>query len=400
MAYYMYVHCFCHRLNLVIVDVVHSVNCVANMIALFRGLHSFFSSSTVHVRWEEKQDLHHLKKLEIGRVSDTRWSCQAKQFNVVWKRIDIVYEVLQDIIDNDRDPKRTTEATGYKLQIDRRFVRYLLIIRHILKKAKFASDILQKPTNDLTEAIDLIDTLKEEIQACRTRESCQKFWDDAEEVSDRLDLPENARPVRRRRLPAALQDCVVDAVVEDDVGIGFDGYVRDVYEIIDKLDAELQRRFDEKNITMMRGITSLCPSSPSFMDENRLADFANLFNAKTDILRCEVVTFKHLLERKAEPERPKSLLQLQAYLQKLKEAFFELYRITLIACTLPVSSAECERNFSSMRLIKNDLRSVMKQDRLDSLMMLGIHRDRGSKLDLDIVVNSFKAKFPKCRISL
>lgn len=136
------------------------------------------------------------------------------------------------------------------------------------------------------------------------------------------------------------------------------------------------------------------------MDENRLADFANLFNAKTDILRCEVVTFKHLLERKAEPERPKSLLQLQAYLQKLKEAFFELHRITLIACTLPVSSAECERNFSSMRLIKNDLRSVMKQDRLDSLMMLGIHRDRGSKLDLDIVVNSFKAKFPKCRISL
>ena len=145
---------------------------------------------------------------------------------MVWKRIDIVYEVLQDIIDNDRDPKRTTEATGYKLQIDRRFVRYLLIIRHILKKAKFASDILQKPTNDLT--INLIDTLKEEIQACRTRESCQKFWDDAEEVSDRLDLPENARPVRRRRLPAALQDCV-----EDNVGIGFDGYVRDVYEIID-----------------------------------------------------------------------------------------------------------------------------------------------------------------------
>ena len=47
---------------------------VVNMIALFRGLHSFFSSSTVHVRWEEKQDLHHLKKVEIGRVSDTRWS--------------------------------------------------------------------------------------------------------------------------------------------------------------------------------------------------------------------------------------------------------------------------------------------------------------------------------------
>ena len=109
---------------------------------------------------------------------------------------------------------------------------------------------------------------------------------------------------------------------------------------------------------------------------------------------------KLMMARKREKKRPKSLLQLQAYLEKLKEAFFELHGISLIACTLPVSSAECERNFSSMRLIKNDLRTVMKQERLDSLMMLGIHQDRGSRLDIDTVVNKFKAKFPLCRIAL
>ena len=74
-----------------------------------------------------------------------------------------------------------------------------------------------------------------------------------------------------------------------------------------------------------------------------------------------------------------------SYLETLKEAFSELRRIVLIACTLPVSSAECERNFSSMKLIKNDFRSVMKQERLD-LMMLGFHRERGDKLDLDSIV--------------
>ena len=44
----------------------------------------------------------------------------------------------------------------------------------------------------------------------------------------------------------------------------------------------------------------------------------------------------------------------------------------------------------------------MKQERLDSLMMLEIHRERGDKLDLNsvYVVDRFKAKFPKCRISL
>ncbi|KAI6659437.1 Zinc finger MYM-type protein 1-like [Oopsacas minuta] len=120
---------------------------------------------------------HLVKKMEIGKFSDTQWSCQAKQFDSMWKRIDIVYEVLQDVIDDDSNTNRTTEPIGYLLRIDRRFIGYLLITKHILKKEKFASDILQKPTNDLSGAIDLIGTLKDEIGACSARELCQKFWD-------------------------------------------------------------------------------------------------------------------------------------------------------------------------------------------------------------------------------
>ena len=142
----------------------------------------------------------------------------------------------------------------------------------------------------------------------------------------------------------------------------------------------------------MRGITSLCPSSSSFLDEDSLVAFPKLFNAKSCIFTCEVATFKHLLERKEKRERPGNLLEMQAYLQKLKEAFFELHRITHIACTLPVSSAECERNFSLMWLIKIDLQTVMKEGRLDSLMMLRIHRDRAGKINLDTVVNRFNAR--------
>ena len=59
MAYY--VQCFCHRLNLVIVDVVNSVKCVANIISLFKQLHSSLSSSTVYIRWEKIQEQHKVK---------------------------------------------------------------------------------------------------------------------------------------------------------------------------------------------------------------------------------------------------------------------------------------------------------------------------------------------------
>ena len=193
------------------------------------------------------------------------------------------------------DADRVVDANGFKLQMDRRFVQYLLITRHILKKAKFASDMLQEPTNDLSNAIDLIATLKEELDACRSREKCQQLLDEAQNVADRLSLPDDIRPVRNRRPPAALQHFFVEANTDGNLEqAGFDEFIRDVYEIVDKVNAELKRRFDEKNIVMMQGVTSLCPSS--FLDEDSLVAFAKLFNVNTDCLRCEIATLHHLLK--------------------------------------------------------------------------------------------------------
>lgn len=41
---------------------------------------------------------------------------------------------------------------------------------------------------------------------------------------------------------------------------GFDKFVGDVYETVDKVNATL-RRLDEKNIVMMQSVTSLCPNT-------------------------------------------------------------------------------------------------------------------------------------------
>ena len=161
-----YVHCYCHRLNLAIVDVVNSITCVASMIALLKKIHSFLGTSSVHVRWEKAQEIHGLKRMEFGNTSDTQWACRAKQLSAMAKRIEVVHEVLKEIMDNDTDAHRVVDTNGFKLQTDRRFVRYFFVTRHILKKAKFASNMLQKPTNDLSNAIDLITILKEEWTIC------------------------------------------------------------------------------------------------------------------------------------------------------------------------------------------------------------------------------------------
>ena len=81
-------------------------------------MHSFLCTSTVLVRWGKAQEIRGLKRIEIGNVSDTRWACQAKQLSAMAKRIEVVHEVLEEIIDNDTDADRVVDANGFKLHMD------------------------------------------------------------------------------------------------------------------------------------------------------------------------------------------------------------------------------------------------------------------------------------------
>ena len=51
-----------------------------------------------------------------------------------------------------------------------------------------------------------------------------------------------------------------------------------------------------------------------------------------------------------------------------------IYQLLLIACTLPVTSVECERSISRLRYLKNYLRSTMTESQLNGLAHLYIHR--------------------------
>ena len=55
-----------------------------------------------------------LKKNGTGNRSDTRWACQAKQLSAMAKRIEVVYEVLEEIIDNDTDADPMLSMQNYR----------------------------------------------------------------------------------------------------------------------------------------------------------------------------------------------------------------------------------------------------------------------------------------------
>ena len=72
-----------------------------------------------------------------------------------------------------------------------------------------------------------------------------------------------------------------------------------------------------------------------------------------------------------------------------------IFCAVVILGTMPVSSCEAERSFSTLRRIKNYMRTTTGQNRLSSLTLLHFERDIVNKIlrnDMDSLINTFASK--------
>ena len=58
---------------------------------------------------------------------------------------------------------------------------------------------------------------------------------------------------------------------------------------------------------------------------------------------------------------------------------------------MPVTVASAERTFSKLKLLKNYLRSVMSQERLNGLATLCIEKKLLDEIDIEATINDFAA---------
>ena len=81
-------------------------------------------------------------------------------------------------------------------------------------------------------------------------------------------------------------------------------------------------------------------------------------------------------------------------LKQIDSDFFpNLNTILRIAATYPVTTCECERSISKLRLIKSMLRTTMLQERMNSLAMLHVHSDL--QLDNGAIIDRFANYRPR-----
>ena len=133
----LYVHCFAHRLNLVIVQAVKSVVPVADFFAALQLCYNILSGSNVHSRWIafQKDMYPNEQPVEFKTMSDTRWACQVRAVSAIKSRFECLIKFLRHVDNTDDNRERALVARNVLDQIDQKFIYCMLLMHDLLLEA-------------------------------------------------------------------------------------------------------------------------------------------------------------------------------------------------------------------------------------------------------------------------
>lgn len=178
---------------------------------------------------------------------------------------------------------------------------------------------------------------------------------------------------RKRKLPNRLQKSVLHDTIghretlscKDSIKINI------YYPAFDHILSEMESRFSNSNLDLMRAVDACNPSSCNFLDSSLLIKLGSLYGIETKDLQSECMLARPILKEAA----LENILAVYTHILKFSLAFPTMKKLLHVALTLVVSTAQCERSFSALRRIKNHMRTTMTNDRLADISLLSLERD-------------------------
>ena len=189
----------------------------------------------------------------------------------------------------------------------------------------------------------------------------------------------------------------------------FQKSVREVY--IDKLVGNLEDRFAESDL--LSGLVTIFHpgkaaeskhSSPGSFDtygDTAVNTVATKFTATVvrERLQLEWMGFKYILSSEFADVGPNKVMATLSGDPSFSSLYPTLSKLASITLTLPISTANCERGFSTMNRIKTDPKNQLETFTLDMLIRLSSEGPSLKTSDFDAAVNVWAQKI-KRRISV
>ena len=176
---------------------------------------------------------------------------------------------------------------------------------------------------------------------------------------------------------------------------GFKNNIREKY--IDKLIDNLTNRFADSELLSALA-TLFSPSKAACNTEDygnsAVSIIAAHFTTAVDSARLQLewMRFKHILLNQLSDKTADAVMGILVSDTSLSFLYPYLSKIASIALTLPVSTADCERGFSTMNRIKTDRRTRLNTPTLDKLIRISSEGPNIDSFDFDTAVSVWAEK--------
>lgn len=416
----MYVHCLAHRVNLVLVEACKSNDYSCSFFNVMQSLYVYFShpdSQSELKKLQNELDIKTPGPHEIHSLSDTRWSCRATAVLSVKRNFPAILGVLNSKSEDLRHPK-SCEAKGLLSSLKSiGFIVPLIVFADYLVIVNVLSKALQRSDSCFAECANIAQGVIKEFETQRSEDSWEEKWEDVKRfcTSQELNLfpssenkgsnqsPDRKRPRKMsKKLDSYFVLSSIGQSCSENLMEGNDSLEKSYklkfrrnffYPVLDTFIEELKRRFSGESL-------EIASSSEYFLrlDDEKSKIFIQSYSIpgiQKDFLKAEMLILRNVFENSGVKYKDTPLKEL---MNALKEEVFQsnsypnFKKLLKVSLTLPCNSATCERSFSSMRRINNQLRCSMSQDRLSDLMILFSESDLVKDLDYDKLADRWFCK--------
>jgi hypothetical protein len=403
-----YIHCFAHQLQLVLIAVAKEnescvwffdhVSYLFNIIGVSCKRHDMLRDIRAQkvcealemCEIESGSGLH--QEMGLSRPGDTRWG---SHFKTILHIVDLYPTILEVLVRIGKDPLQKSEWTRIRgvaaafESFDFVFNLHLMLV--VLGYTNELSNSLQKRDQDIINAMTLVRLAKEKMHHMRSH-----GW---EGFLAKVTLFCNKQ---RIQVPSPNDQYVPFGRSQRyyEIQTNDDRYRREVYlGVVDQIIQELDNRFDEVNMELLVCMSALNPSN-SFASYDaqkvmRLAQFYPDDISSMDLIRLEfqLETFIDDMRKDVRFISVNHLGELSILLVETKKhlVYDLVYTLLKLILILPVATANVERVFSAMSLVKNKLRNSMGDKLLNYCLVTFIERDMFLKVSEDAIVETFMA---------
>ena len=395
-----YFHCAAHRLNLAVVSAC-KIQAFMNVEAYIGEIARFFAFSPKRQRLFYKTMDKFLLEAKAQKLKDacrTRWVQCIDSYTVILELLPAFHTSLQAMVSPGQhkdfgtdwgwNGNTITKANGYLYQLQpASFLVCFKILLEILQCLKGLTVKLQ-----MQASVRLI------LQ--KMRKDCVQEFNKifAESVKLGQDLHgedfELTKPriSRRQSHRSNIEACSAEQY-----------YCVTMYnEFLSHVIRELDNRFSG-NQYLVHGLLHLVPSKVASESHD---DFPETLSQSSDYFKDDLphhdmlsIEYRMWVRKwKCSDEVPTKLVDALKSCDEIQfPNIFVLLKLTL---TLPVTTCECERSFSQLKLIKTCRRSTMTDDRLNGLAIMKLNSDRCERIRkspeaLNLLLNSFASLHPK-----